>query len=60
LDAARLPAPVIPDLARIGLTALPAPLLGRLAEWDRLDERQQEAAAAEVRRLAGLLAPGRG
>lgn len=58
LPAAALPPAVVPDLARIGMLALPGPLLGTLAEWDRLGEDEREMAAAEVRRLAMIVEGG--
>lgn len=55
MAVACLPAPVVTSLARIGLAALPGTVLGRLADWDQLHPDEQEATAADVRRLAGLL-----
>jgi hypothetical protein len=41
------------------MQALPSHLLGRLAEWERLDELEQEITTADVRRIAALLERGR-
>lgn len=55
LPAAALPPDVVPDLARIGMLALPGSLSVALAEWEKLGEDERENAAAEVRRLAALI-----
>jgi hypothetical protein len=53
-DAVRAP------LERIGMMVLPPSLAYRVWHWDELDAAEREVTAADVDRLAGVLASGRG
>lgn len=46
---------MVEHLARIGMMALPAPLSGALADWDRLDDEGRARAQGDVALMAAIM-----
>lgn len=56
MDLSCLPAPVVADMARVSMMALPPVLAGKLAQWERLAPEERERAAGDLALMAGLAA----